>query len=374
MHRSFRHGLLVGGTLALMFSTGCGKKSVAGPVAAAAQLQPVEVVKVTRRDLAEKLNIVGSLAANESATIRPEITGLVRVIGFDEGQRVKRGQLLAKIDDAELRAQVTQSEARFELAKLNLQRAENLQQTQANTKADMDRAHSEFATAQADLELLKVRLDRTEIKAPFDGIVGSRTLSPGDYVNTQSVVTTIDDLSRMKIEFQVPERFFSKVVAGTKFIVSARSSGNTGKADLRIPGEVYFVSSSIERATRSSQVKGYLTGAPESLKPGMFANVEVVLSVKQGALTVPEGAILTTPRGTQVIAVRDAKGEKVADFVTVHVGLRSKGLVEIQPVGDARLDDQQAVVASGVGALILFPGAKLEPRPQKEQFRIGGEE
>ena len=375
MNPAFRHGLRHGLVAALLLVAGCGKKTTgAAAMPAAAQLQPVEVVNVTRRDLAETLNIVGSLAANESATIRPEITGLVRAIAFEEGQQVKRGQLLAKIDDAELRAQVTQSEARFELAQLNLQRAENLQQTHANTKADMDRTHSEFATAQADLELLRVRLDRTEIKAPFDGIVGSRTLSPGDYVNPQSTVTTIDDLSRMKIEFQVPERFFAKVAAGTKFIVAARSSGNTGKPDQKIAGEVYFVSSSIDRATRSSQVKGYLTGAPAALKPGMFANVELVLSVKTGALTVPEGAILTTPRGTQVIAVRDEKGEKVADFVTVNLGLRSKGLVEIQPASGGKLDDQQPVVASGVGALILFPGAKLEPRPQKAQFRIGGAE
>jgi membrane fusion protein (multidrug efflux system) len=331
----------------------------------------VEVVNIVRRDLAEALNLVGSLAANESATIRPEITGLVRAIAFEEGQPVKRGQLLAKIDDAELRAQVTQSEARFELAQLNLQRAENLSQTQANTKADMDRAHSEFATARADLELLKVRLDRTEIKAPFDGVVGARTLSPGDYVNTLSVVTTIDDLSRMKIEFQVPERFFAKVAPGTKFIVSARSSGNTDMPDRKIAGEVYFISSSIDRATRSSQVKGIFAEAPAGLKPGMFANVELVLSIKPGALTVPEGAILTTPRGAQVIAVRDEKGEKVADFVAVKLGLRSKGLVEIEPIA-AKLEDQQPVVASGVGALILFPGAKLEPRPQKEQFRVGG--
>ena len=372
MHLFPRRRLLLGCLAALGLTAGCGKKeSAVGP--AAAQLQPVEVVNIVRRDLAETLNIVGSLAANESATIRPEITGLVRSIAFEEGQLVKRGQLLAKIDDAELRAQVTQGEARFELAQLNQQRAENLQQTQANTKADMDRTHSEFATAQADLELLKVRLDRTEIKAPFDGVVGSRALSPGDYVNPQSVVTTIDDLSRMKIEFQVPERFFAKVAPGTKFIVSARSSGNTGKADQKIPGEVYFVSSSIDRATRSSQVKGFLTGAPAALKPGMFANVELVLSIKTGTLTVPEGAILTTPRGPQVIAVRDDKGAKVADFVGVKLGLRSKGLVEIEPV-NATLDDKQPVVASGVGALILFPGAKLEPRPQKEQFRVGGGE
>lgn len=351
---------------------GCAKKAENKAAAARdRQSQPVEVVNLTRRDLVESLAVVGSLAANESASIRPEITGLVRAIAFEEGQQVKKGQLLVKIDDAELRAQVAQSEARFKLAEMNLQRAENLQVTQANTKADLDRAQSEFATAKADLDLLRVRLDRTEIKAPFDGVVGARTLSPGDYVNTQSTVTTIDDLSRMKIEFQVPERYFAKVVPGTKFTVNARSaSGSSGKPDRKIAGEVYFVSSTIDRATRSSQVKGYLAQAPAELKPGMFANVELVLSVKTAALTVPEGAILTTPRGTQVIAVRDNKGEKTADFVPVKLGLRSKGLVELES-GNAKLNEAQPVVASGVGALLLFPGAKLEPRPQKEQFRVG---
>ena len=372
MHRSFRPGLLIlSSALTLAFSAGCGKKTAASAGPAAAQKQAVEVVTIVRRDLAETLNVVGSLAANESATIRPESTGLVRAIYFEEGQQLKRGQVLVKIDDAELRAQLAQSEARFQLADLNLQRAQNLQLTQANTKADLDRAQSEFATGKADVELLRVRVDRTEIKAPFDGTVGARTLSPGDSVNQQSAITTIDDLSRMKIEFQVPERFFTKVVPGTKFILAARSSGNTGKADRLIPGEVYFVSSSIDRATRSSQVKGYLAEAAGGLKPGMFANVELVLSIKKDALTVPEGAVLTTPRGTQLIAVRDEKGEKVADFVPVKLGLRSKGLVEIEPVA-GRLEDNQAVVASGVGALILFPGAKLEPRPQKAQFRVGG--
>jgi membrane fusion protein (multidrug efflux system) len=139
-----------------------------------------------------------------------------------------------------------------------------------------------------------------------------------------------------------------------------------------IAGEVYFVSASIDRGTRSSQAKGFLAGAPAELRPGMFANVNLVLSVKKNALAVPEGAILTTPRGTQVIVARDDQGEKIAEFVGVKVGLRSKGLAEIEPVG-AELADGQAVVASGVGALILFPGAKLDPRPQKEQFRLAEE-
>ena len=337
----------------------------------AEQVQPVEVTNLVRRDLAETLAVVGSIAANETATLRPEIAGLVRAISFEEGQRVKAGQVLVKIDDAELRAQLKQGEARFQLAELNLQRATSLRQTQSNTQADVDRAHSEFSSAEADLSLLKVRLDRTELKAPFDGLVGSRRVSPGDYVTTTTVITNIDDLSRMKIEFQVPERFFAKVGLGTKFVVTSRSSGNTGQPDAKIAGEVYFASSAIDRNTRSSEVKGYLVDAPPALKPGMFSNVELVLSVKQGALTVTEGAILTTPRGTQVIAVRDQGSDKVADFVPVRLGLRSKGVVEIAPLS-GKLDDNQAVVASGVGALILFPGAKLEPRPQKEQFKLGG--
>ena len=340
---------------------------------ASAQVQPVEVTPLTRRDLIEPLNVVGSLAANETASLRPETPGLIKSIHFEEGQRVKKGDVLVKIDDAELKAQVAQSQARHDLARLNLARAETLQQTQSNTQADVDRARSEYAAAQADLDLLKVRLARTDIKAPYDGVAGARTLAPGDYVTTQSIITTLDDLSRMKIEFHVPERFLAKVGIGTKFVVLSRTSDAPGdRAVEKIDGEVYFVASMIDRSTRASAVKGYLSKVSPRLKPGMFANVEIILSVKRGALTVSEGAILTTPRGTQIIMVRDKGGDKVADFVSVKLGLRAKGLVEVEPLGDAKLEDGQMVVASGVGALMLFPGAKLEPRPQRAEFRVGG--
>ena len=358
------------GIFLLVLAAGCAKKVEKAAGAVVAQLQPVEVTTITRRDLAETLSIVGSVASNESATLRPEIAGLVRTISFEEGQPVKAGQLLVKLEDAELRALLAQSESRFQLTDLNLKRSEALRESLSNTQADVDRARTEFASAKSDIALLKVRLDRSEIKAPFDGIAGARTLSPGDYVTQQTIITTIDDLSRLKIDFQVPERFLAKVVPGTKFIVSARSA-ESGKPDAKLPGDVYFVSSSIDRATRSSQVKGYLSKAPASLRPGMFANVELVLSVKKDALTVAEGAILTTPRGTQIIAVRDQGADKVAEFVPVKLGLRAKGLVEVEAV-QGKLDAEQSVVASGVGALILFPGAKLDPRPQKEQFRTGG--
>ena len=326
--------------------------------------QPVEVTPVLRQDLAETLNLVGSVAANESAVIRPEMIGLVRSIHFDEGQRVKKGDLLVKIDDAEVRAQFGQTEARYRLAELNLQRSEKLGESQSNSVAEIDLSRSEFASAKSDLDLMRVRLERTEIRAPFDGIVGGRKISPGDYVSSVTQITTIDDLSRLKIDFQVPERFAAKVRQGTIFKVKSQAL----PIGTQLSGEVYFVASIVDRATRSSEVKGFVGTSASGLKPGMFANVELVLEVHKGILTVPEGAILTTTSGTQIIATKDDSGSTVAEFILVKTGLRANGYVEIVPI-KGELTEARQVVASGVGALILFPGARIEVRPFISSFR-----
>lgn len=326
--------------------------------------QPVEVINIMRSDLSETLNVVGSLAPNESATIRPEMAGLIRSINFEEGEPVKKGDLLVKIDDSELLAQLAQSQARHELAQLNLARAENLRETQSNTQADVDRARSEFAATQAELALLRVRLERTEVRAPFDGITAGRTISVGDNVGPSAVITTISDLRRLKVEFDVPERYVSKVRPGTPFTVRS----TTFDSARPVQGEVYFVNAVSDRSTRSNEVKGYLEKAPPALKPGMFATIEVVLDVRKGALTVPEGSILVDQRGPQLITVRDQDGEKVAGFLPVRLGLRTRGLVEVGAVR-GELNEQIVVVAAGVGSLVLFPGTRLEPRPLRKEFR-----
>lgn len=357
--------------LLAFFSGGCARKDSSSGQGGARggslreQKQPVEVAKIVRMDLSETLNVVGSVAPNESAELRAEISGLVRGIFFEEGQPVVKNTVLLKIDDSELRAQLAQAEARYQLTELSLQRAENLRQTQSTTLAEYDRAKSEFASAKADLAVLNLRLEKTEIKAPFDGIVGARALSPGDYVTSQTAITNIDDLSRLKIEFQVPERFLAKVRPGTRFVVTS-SSLERGS---QVRGDVYFVSSVIDRSTRSSAVKGLLIAPPSSLKPGMFANIEVVLQVREKVLAVPEGSILTTTNGTTLIVAKEQNGETVAEFVPVQLGLRSRSLVEVSAL-KGELTENSRIVASGVGSLILFPGAKLEPRPLKEEFRF----
>ncbi len=343
----------------------CARQDAAAGGARDVPAQPVEVVAVARRDLVETLTLVGSLAPNESAQVRAEIAGQVRAIRFAEGQRVEQGQVLVKIDDAELQAQLAQTEARFKLAELNLARAENLWQTRSSTAAEYDRAQSEFATARAELALLRVRLEKTEIKAPFAGVAGSRAISPGDYVDVSRPITTIADLSRLKVEFQVPERFLGKLRVGMPFTVRSKDR----VTDAAVPGEVYFVDAVIDRATRSTVVKGYLANPPPALQAGMFANIELVLDVRRGVLTVPEGAVLVAPEGAQLILVQERNGAKIAAFQPVELGLRARGLVEVRPA-QGELAEGAPVVASGVGSLVIYPGARLEPRPLRAEFQV----
>jgi membrane fusion protein (multidrug efflux system) len=356
--------------VAVFALAGCAKKEraaeAAGSRAGGMQKQVVEVLPIERRDLRETLTVVGTLEANESVQIRPEIPGLVRAINFEEGQQVKAGVILVKIDDAELLAQLAQIEARYRLAELNVARSENLSESRTIPQSEFDRARSEFAAIQAERSLLRLRLEKTEIKAPFDGQLGARTISAGDVVTTSAVITNLDDLSRLKISFPVPERFLVKVHPGTQVRASTRQAGRV-EADITGTGEVYFVSATIDRTTRSSEVKAVLMQPASALRPGMFANVEILLDTREQVLTVPEGAILTDVRGVQVIVVGEKDGQPVARYVPVETGLRTRGLVEIRPL-TGELAPGTQVVASGVGALILFPGSPLEPKPLRGEF------
>jgi membrane fusion protein (multidrug efflux system) len=361
--------LMTAGAVAMFAAAGCSKKPDEGVAAsgpARIQKQVVEVLPIERRDLRETLTVVGSLEANESVEIRPEVAGLVRAIYFQEGQQVKTGDVLVKIDDAELLAQMAQIEARFKLAELNVARSENLSETRTIPQSEFDRARSEFAAVQAERTLLRLRLEKTEIKAPFDGQLGARTISAGDVVTTSTIITRLDDLSRLKIAFPVPERFLAKVRPGTQVKASTRMAGRTD-ANLTTTGEVYFVGATIDRATRASEVKAILENKGPDLRPGMFANVEILLDTRDQVLTVPEGAILTDSRGVQIIIVGEKDGQAIAEYVPVETGLRTRGLVEVRPKG-REIAPGTSVVASGVGALILFPGSPLEPRPLRSAF------
>jgi len=337
----------------------CGKKEpgpAAGGMNPMDRVQPVEVMKIETMPLRETVGIVGTIAANESAELRAEIAGTITAISFEEGAVVKKDEALLNLDTRELEAQLAETHASFQLAGQNLTRNRILLADSAISQLEVDAAIAEHARLRAAIELLEIRIAKSTITAPFDGIAGGRSVSVGDYITPQSVITTVDDLSRLKVEMQVPERYLPNLKPGGTFTLRAATSG----PDTDVGGEVYFVSPRIDESTRSTLVKGYVLNPPAYLKPGMFANITLVLRTVEDALVVPETAILSSPRGTVLVMPKEKDGATVAEFVPVKTGIRVPGYVQVSPVGPP-VHEGDTVVSAGVGGLILFPGMKLQP-------------
>ena len=355
------HGLRVVALAWPLLMVGCGSpEGEGGPPPARAQR--VEVTGIERVDLRETLRVVGSIAANESAEIRPEITGVIREVTFREGAAVGEGEPLLRLDDREVRAQIREAVVRLELARQTLARSDALLETRSIPQAERDRALAEYERVQAELDLLRVREERSTVRAPFAGVVGTRLVSPGDMVGPDDVITRIDDLSSLKIEFTVPERHAGRV--GMDSPVLARTSMREGAAV--VEGKVYFVSSSIDRSTRSIEVKALAGGVNSGLRPGTFIEVELVLAEKDNTLAVPESAILAREGTYFVVVVEpDGEGGHSAVLRPVALGIRERGRVEILPDSENPVREGDRVVAAGVGALPLFTGAPLEPVPMR---------
>lgn len=320
------------------------------------QVQPVEVMPVERRAMRETIQLVGTIAANESAELRPEYPGVVAEVRFEEGAQVRQGDALIVLDTRELQARLAETRAGFVLAGKTLERNRKLLADRAVSELEVEAAEAEHARLAAVIEGLEVQVAKSTLRAPFDGVVGARPVSVGDYLTPQTVVTTVDDLSRLKVEMEVPERYLPLLQPGSTFTLRAATSGEEGETT----GEVYFVSPRIDVATRSTLVKGYVAKPPTHLKPGMFANITLVLREVEDALVVPETAVLRSPKGTVLIKPSGPPGEQVAAFVPVRLGLRVPGYVQVIPVGPP-ISEGDSIVSSGVGGLILFPGRKVKP-------------
>jgi membrane fusion protein, multidrug efflux system len=339
----------------LLILAGCENRE-AGREQAGPPPRPVEVAAVEINTMSETVNLVGSLAAAESTEIRSEIAGRIEEIRFQEGDQVRRGQILFRLDDREMRAQLVEARARMNLARQELNRANELLSERFISQAEFDRLQADFDRAEAETERLNARIEKTEIRAPFSGRVGARGVSPGSVISTDTVLTRIDDLSQLKIEFMVPERFLPQVEIGTL----VRLPDQVRDSEANRYGRVYFISPHIDRQRRAAEVKARIEEPSPGQRPGMFADVELVLRTVE-ALTVPEGAILSRADGHFLVAVRSNDGNSVAEFLPVDLGIRQRGLVQVIPK-NGEPTPWQSVVSAGVGALPLFPGAPLMPR------------
>ncbi|MEJ2453048.1 MAG: efflux RND transporter periplasmic adaptor subunit [Candidatus Thiodiazotropha sp.] len=312
---------------------------------------PVETARVTADTLVNSVEAVGTLRANESVTIRPEIDGRITLINFTEGGRVKQGQLLVALDDSIYAAELKQAEARLALGRSNFNRATTLKKQGYGSDQERDQTASELQVNQAEVALAKARLEKTRIMAPFDGVVGLRSVSLGDYLTTGQDIVTLFDLSQLRVDFRLPEATLAEVAVGQR--IEVRLDAFAGKT---FTGEVYAVDPQIDLNGRSLLVSARIPNDSGELLAGQFARVTLILSRKEQALFVPEAALV--PQGRQQFVYQVVDGKVV--WKQVRIGKRVGARVEIL---DGLQAGDQVVTA---GHLKLHDGMGVTPIPPKE--------
>jgi membrane fusion protein, multidrug efflux system len=325
---------------------GCKKKeaTAGGPP----PMPPTQVVaaEAKRQSIAETLAVVGTLAANEFIEVKSETDGAIAEIGFDEGQPVKKGALLVRLDESKFLASLAEAEANLKLTATTFERNKELYREKLVSQQEYDQAASLFQANQATVELRKRQLQDARILAPFSGIVGSRSVSPGQVIAKNTTLTWLIDLDTLKAEFSVPERFLSEVKAGQAMELKVAAFPKES-----FKGEVYFLAPQIDPNMRTLLMKARIPNKDHKLKPGMFANFDLTLTLRENALVIPESALLAMGDRTSVYVIG---ADSTAQLRPVKIGLRLPNQIEVV----SGLEAGERVVAEGLQK--VRPGAPVK--------------
>jgi membrane fusion protein, multidrug efflux system len=308
---------------------------------------PVEVVVARADTVVDAILATGEIEAMQSVELRPDIEGRIADILVREGAEVTRGTPLFKVDDAELKAEVARAEAERDLAQQSLARTRDLLAQKASSQSELERAEATARSTAAQLALLKVRLDRTVVRAPFSGIVGERTVSLGDYVTTSSPLVTLQTVSPQRAAFQVPERYAERLKSGQT--VTFRVAALPGK---EFTGRVDFVDPVVQLPARTITVKAQVPNPRRELQSGMFIEVRLATAVRPNAVVIAEDAVLPLQGNTFVWVATNGKATRRQ----VELGVRTPGFVEVRGGVEA---GEQVVVG---GQERLAEGAPVAPK------------
>lgn len=308
-----------------------------GPVA-------VEVGKVERLRLEDDAQAVGTLVSNQGVVLRPEVSGRIVQLGFADGQRVKRGQLLVQLDDTLQQAQLRQAEAQAGIARTNLQRSQDLVAQGFVSQSAVDQNAAALDVAMAQVALVQAQLGRMKIVAPFDGVSGIRQVSIGDYVKDGADLVKVEDISSLWVDFRLPERFLSRVKTGQEVAIALDAL--PGRA---LKAVIAALDAQLDADGRSVRVRARLANPDGLLRSGMFARARVVFSVREAALVVPEEALV--PLGDKQFIIKVVAGPgggKLSQRVEARLGQRAKGKVELL----AGVEEGDLVVLAGQSRLM----------------------
>ena len=286
---------------------------------------PVEVGTVEAVTLTDDAQAVGSLRSRQSVVLRPEVSGRIAQINFTDGQRVRRGEVLVQLDDTLQRAQLQQAEAQAAIARTNLQRSRELVAQGFVSQSAVDQNAAALQVAEAQVALAKAQLARMRVLAPFDATAGIKSVHVGDYLKDGADIVALEDMSSMAVDFRLPERYLARVKVAQPVEVAVDAlPGRSFK------GRVDAVDALVDANGRSLLVRARVDNADAVLRPGMFARPRIVFAVREGALVVPEEALV--PQGSRQFLFKiepDGKGGQQARRLEARIGLRMPGKVEL---------------------------------------------
>lgn len=311
----------------------------------------VNAVIVAPKTLQNKIYSNGTLISNEEVELRSEISGKIREIFFEEGTQVKFNDLLVKINDSDLQATLKKHEAREILAREREYRYKQLLEKNLTSQQEYDIQLSELSSVLADIEYTQALIEKTEIRAPFNGIVGLRSVSVGSYISPQNKIASMHSINPIKLDFAVPQKYFGLIKAGKKVIVKLPS------ANKDYSGEVYAVEPQIDQSTRTIQARATIPNDKGELTPGAYVEVNVVLQDLRNAMLIPSEALIPDIQGEKVYLYKNGK----AVPQLVQTGVRTES--EIQILSGLNISDTLIVT----GIIQLRPGMKIKLGEVKQQ-------
>lgn len=306
---------------------------------------PVQAVIAGASDISSSIQAVGTLMPNEEVDLIAEGSGKVVAIYFNEGERVKKGQLLLKVDDADLQAQHQRATFQLDLLSEKLRRQRILFEKDAVSREEFDQVQTDYNVIKSDIELLNVKISKTELRAPFDGIVGFRNVSLGAYLQPNTVVTHLVDDNRLKIEFSIPEKYASLPLIGATIKFTIEASDKTFLAT------VYAVDPRVDPDTRTIMLRARCDQTDRSLSSGMFARINLITSQSSNSILVPTESVVPEMDGKSLWIVKNGK----AASVSVGIGQRTASQIEI--VSGVAMGD--TVLVSGL--MQIREGSDVKP-------------
>ena len=332
-------------SLFLLLAISCKeKKEVKAPPRPGAGAVRSEGYLVKSSVLNQSIEIPGSLLAYEQTEIHPEVAGKIVRLNIRDGIFVGKGALLAKLFDGDLQAQLRKLRVQLQIAQKTEDRSNELLKINAISQQEHDLNILQVSNIQADISIIQANISKTEIRAPFSGKVGFKNISNGSYVTPATIVSTISQVGQLKLQFEIPEKYYTKVSNGQMVSFSVEGIPK------RYAARVMATEAGINEDTRSLKVLAVVQATDKFIAPGAFAKVQFNMGDDDQAIMIPSQAILPQARGKKVIVYRSGS----VSFQTVTTGIRDSAMVQILSglaVGDT-------IVTTGL--LALKPSSKIQ--------------